>query len=53
MMLFANFYHCLSKKEILIEEDDNLINLLKKAMVKDLGDNVIIMDEENLVNSCF
>ena len=44
MMLFANFYHCLSKKEILIEE---------KAMVKDLGDNVIIMDEENLVNSCF
>lgn len=53
MMLFANFYHCLSKKEILIEEDNNLINLLKKAMVKDLGDNVIIMDEENLVNSCF
>lgn len=53
MMLFANFYHCLTKKEILIDENNELVNLLKKAMNLELGDDVIIMDENNLVNNCF
>ena len=52
-MLFANFYPCLDKNEILVKEEDEIISLLKKGMDLYLGDNVIIMANYDLVNSCF
>lgn len=52
-MLFANFYPCLNKNEIMEKEEDEIISLLKKGMDRYLGDNVIIMANYDLVESCF
>lgn len=52
-MLFANFYPCLEKEDILVSENDEMISLLKKGMDLYLGDNVIIMANYDLDNSCF
>lgn len=52
-MLFANFYPCLDKRFILEDEEDEILSLLKKGMDKSLGDNVIIMANRDLINSCF
>lgn len=52
-MLFANFYPCLDSQYILEDEDDEILSLLKKGMDKLMGDNVIIMANMDLVDSCF
>lgn len=52
-MLFANFYPCLNKEEILQKEEDRFIQIMKLFMSKDLGDNVILMNNQELTSSCF
>lgn len=52
-MLFANFYPCLNKDEILQKEEDRFVQIMKLFMSKDLGDNVILMDDQELTSSCF
>ena len=52
-MLFANFYPCLNKEEILQKEEDRFVQIMKLFMSKDLGDNVILMNNQELTSSCF
>ena len=52
-MLFANFYPCLNKEEILQKEEDRFVQIMKLFMSKDLGDNVILMNSQELTSSCF
>ena len=52
-MLFANFYPCLNKNEILQKEEDRFVQIMKLFMSKDLGDNVILMNNQELTSSCF
>ena len=52
-MLFANFYPCLNKDEILQKEEDRFVQSMKLFMSKDLGDNVILMNNQELTSSCF
>ena len=52
-MLFANFYPCLNKDEILQKEEDRFVQIMKLFMSKDLGDNVILMNDQELTSSCF
>ena len=52
-MLFANFYPCLNKEEILQKEEDRFVKIMKLFMSKDLGDNVILMNNQELTSSCF
>lgn len=52
-MLFANFYPCLNKDEILQKEEDRFVQIMKLFMSKDLGDNVILMNNQELTSSCF
>lgn len=52
-MLFANFYPCLNKEEILQKEEDRFVQIMKLFMNKDLGDNVILMNNQELTSSCF
>lgn len=52
-MLFANFYSCLNKEEILQKEEDRFVQIMKLFMSKDLGDNVILMNNQELTSSCF
>lgn len=52
-MLFANFYPCLNKDEILQKEEDRFVQMMKLFMSKDLGDNVILMNNQELTSSCF
>lgn len=52
-ILFANFYPCLNQEERLIEEENPQVQDMKLYMNKDLGDNVIILDQMNLKDSCF
>lgn len=52
-MLFANFYPCLNKEEILQKEKDRFVQIMKLFMSKDLGDNVILMNNQELTSSCF
>ena len=52
-ILFANFYPTLNETERKELEDDDLIYLLKQAMDDRLGDASIILDLNNLQESCF
>lgn len=52
-ILFANFYPTLNETERKESEDDDLIYLLKQAMDDRLGDASIILDLNNLQESCF
>lgn len=52
-MLFVNFYPCLNKEEILQKEEDRFVQIMKLFMSKDLGDNVILMNNQELTSSCF
>ena len=52
-MLFANFYPCLNKEKILQKEEDRFVQIMKLFMSKDLGDNVILMNNQELTSSCF
>lgn len=52
-MLFANFYPCLNKEEILQKEEDRFVQIMKLFMSKDLGNNVILMNNQELTSSCF
>ena len=52
-ILFANFYPCLNKDEILQKEEDRFVQIMKLFMSKDLGDNVILMNNQELTSSCF
>ena len=52
-ILFANFYPCLNKEEILQKEEDRFVQIMKLFMSKDLGDNVILMNNQELTSSCF
>ncbi len=52
-MLFANFYPCLNKDEILQKEEDRFVQIMKLFMSKDLGDSVILMNNQELTSSCF
>lgn len=52
-MLFANFYPCLNKEEILQKEEDRFVQIMKLFMSIDLGDNVILMNNQELTSSCF
>ena len=52
-MLFANFYPCLNKEEILQKEEDRFVQIMKLFMSKDLGDNVILINNQELTSSCF
>ena len=52
-ILFANFYPTLTEKERKQIEEDELIYLLKQAMDDRLGDASIILDLNNLNESCF
>lgn len=52
-MLFANFYPCLNKEEILQKEEDRFVQIMKLFMSKDLGDNVILMNNQELTSSGF
>lgn len=52
-ILFANFFPCLNKEDILIENFDDNKELLKLAMDKMVGDNVLILDVNNLIDNAF
>lgn len=52
-MLFANFYPCLSQEDIALKEENPSVQMMKNFMRDDLGDKVIIMDNNDLTSSCF
>lgn len=52
-MLFANFYPCLTQEDIALKEESSLVKIMKTFMRDDLGDKVIIMDNNDLISSCF
>lgn len=52
-MLFPNLYPCLSETDRDSVEEDRLVASMKRAMDDSLGDAVLIMNEQDLIDSCF
>ena len=50
--LFANFFPCFKTKEIPIPQSEEIDQIIPVAMENSLGDAVIVLDDDQLIDNC-